>query len=219
MRIYTDNELTILSDVNINQPEAGRLLNLTVSQVYYWRSKHGFTDSKSKSNPLYPLAPNQPDTPSTGNKNRPRIHILSKRQLRNFNNKVVISNTTEECFIWIGSHCGKPQYKRATVQLGVPYYANRVAYAIKHHLDPGNWDVLHTCDNPSCVNPKHLWLGNHKDNMADMFNKGRFVPSYASTKIKRGSPEEKLALDLNIPIKTVSQLLGVTYQCIWLRRQ
>ncbi len=38
---------------------------------------------------------------------------------------------------------------------------------------PGKWFVLHTCDNPACVNPNHLDLGTQQDNMADKMSKGR----------------------------------------------
>lgn len=43
---------------------------------------------------------------------------------------------------------------------------HRVTY-MAYHGDIGDKQVLHTCDNTSCVNPEHLYLGTHRDNMRD----------------------------------------------------
>ena len=59
---------------------------------------------------------------------------------------------------------------------GVHTYAHRVAYELTHGpIPPGRYlyQVLHTCDNPACCQPTHLYLGTPADNMRDRDTRGR----------------------------------------------
>ncbi len=51
--------------------------------------------------------------------------------------------------------------------------AHRVSYKMEYGHIPTGMCVLHTCDNPPCVNPKHLFIGTQKDNIEDAHSKGR----------------------------------------------
>lgn len=60
--------------------------------------------------------------------------------------------------------------------MGKTVRAHRLAYAQHHDLslaDIAGQIVRHTCDNPACVNPGHLVIGTHRDNMRDMAERGR----------------------------------------------
>jgi hypothetical protein len=77
----------------------------------------------------------------------------------------------DECWNWTwGKH--KEGYGRFKYQ-NKEFQTHRFSYLISYgNLDP-NLLVCHKCDNPSCVNPKHLFLGTFKDNAQDRSNKGR----------------------------------------------
>lgn len=90
-------------------------------------------------------------------------------------------NKTTSCWLWTGSK--DPFYGMAYMN-GKHVKAHRLSWFIANGLIPCDVDVLHRCDVKSCVNPDHLFLGTHTDNMRDASAKGLLPAGENSPKAK-----------------------------------
>lgn len=80
----------------------------------------------------------------------------------------------DDCWNWL-AYTNNEGYGNFTVEGKKRWNSHRIAYALVFGEIPENMLVCHSCDNPSCVNPKHLFLGTPKDNTQDKIKKGRCV--------------------------------------------
>ena len=129
---------------------------------------------------------------------------------------------TAGCWIWTGGLTWDGYGKSSTCH--GDQLAHRCAW-VKYvgKIPKGLW-VLHTCDNPACVNPKHLFLGTTQDNTRDMDRKGRRNPPcgercnlhklsiFEVRRIiqlsKEGFSQKELGERFNVDRRQISRILG-----------
>jgi hypothetical protein len=92
---------------------------------------------------------------------------------------------SDGCWLWIAYRDEKGY--GAFGFKGKVQRAHRVAYELALGPIAPGMHVLHSCDNPSCVNPSHLRLGTHADNMRDRIERGR-NPHLNRTQCIHGHP-------------------------------
>jgi len=98
--------------------------------------------------------------------------------------------------------------------------AHQVAWEEAYGPIPNGLCVLHRCDNPSCVNPEHLFLGTVQENNIDRDTKGRHVPLHGSelgnARLHESDiPEIRELLASGLSQQKIADRFGVSQKTIW----
>ena len=98
------------------------------------------------------------------------MNKYDKKFLERFWSKVS-KGGPDECWNWL-AWCDSGGYGSISTTNGYTS-AHRVSWELHKGPIPKGMHVLHSCDNPPCINPLHLFLGTQMDNMKDCIAKGR----------------------------------------------
>lgn len=105
-----------------------------------------------------------------GNNKRPRLEVTKS----NFESMIFFS--PDGCWLWIGALTQSGYGKWPMNRTDKVRPAHRLSYTLYKGEIPTGLHVCHSCDVRCCVNPDHLFLGTHQDNMRDMTLKKRHNP-------------------------------------------
>lgn len=153
------------------------------------------------------------------------LELLTATTIGRFRSRV--DSSGPDCWPWTGSI---NEHGYGTLQIGGRAgrreRAHRIAFSLANGDIPPGMAVCHSCDNPACCRPDHLWLGTQADNLRDMFRKGRARRGYIDNRgerhgmaklspeqvehirvlASRGVPQRRIAMDFGITQGAVSMI-------------
>lgn len=137
--------------------------------------------------------------------------------IKRFHEKWEVSKDSE-CWEWTAAKMGNGYGFIKIPHTRDHISAHRLSYSIHKEAIPAGMMVCHTCDNPGCVNPSHLFLGTAKDNLQDMKRKGRHLFGERNNQSKL--TDEKVRrihclLKEGISTAKIAAKLGVAQSTIW----
>jgi hypothetical protein len=138
-----------------------------------------------------------------------------RHAITHFFDKIRVANPddADSCWEWTGSCNGKGYGNFCC--LGTNVSAHRFIYYLTHPgVSLAGVIVMHTCDNPKCCRPSHLFIGTHQDNSDDKVRKGR----HGSAKINATTAALIKGAPADITDKALADLCGITWGAIRLIR-
>ena len=123
--------------------------------------------------------------------------------------KMRVEKQSNGCWLWTGN-MSKGGYGVIVID-GKPVRAHRLSYTLHRGEIPEGLFICHHCDNPSCVNPDHLYAGTHQQNMDDRTRRGRnhiprgVAPRGAGNGMAKLNGEKVLEIKTALSSKSSSQ--------------
>lgn len=134
------------------------------------------------------------------------------RNIAVFHSYIHKTNNIDDCWLWLG----------ATSEKGYGLFmrmrAHRIAYKLHYGIESAVL-ICHTCDNPPCVNPHHLFEGSAQDNTDDMMRKDRnhfFKGGFDSARTVMTEEKLDLAIRLysngELSVRQVAKSIGLDHK-------